>query len=368
MRNLWNKFVASHKVGTIHQTTFWGDFQAKSRNRDKYFVVSDRGTEAMSSNALDGLPKFGGLFIRQRLPFGLSWLYCPRGPLLNYKNPELAKKQLQEIIEKIKPIARKEKAVFVRMDPPIEKSAQNVNANLIFHPHFKRAHAEYQPENTLIIDLSQSEDQILSQMKPKGRYYIKVAQKHDVKIRKSASPSKDHATFKKDIAAFYALLTQTCKRDGFQIHSKFYYENMLEILAPQNLATLYLAEYKTSESAKPQIIAGIIVTHFKDTVTYYFGASVHNFRHLMAPYLLQWEALSQAKKNGFKFYDFLGIAPLDKSGTPIKSHHYSRITDFKLKFGGTQISYQPAQEFVFKPLTYALIKTAKFARRMLKFF
>ncbi|MFA6550864.1 MAG: peptidoglycan bridge formation glycyltransferase FemA/FemB family protein [Candidatus Gracilibacteria bacterium] len=355
MNKDWNRFVASHKFGTIHQTTFWGDFQAKSQNRDKYFVVT--GAEA----------KFGGLFIRQRLPFGLSWLYCPRGPLLNYENPKLAKKQLQEILEKLKSIAHQEKAVFVRMDPPIEKTAQ-FDSTSIFPPAFKRAHAEYQPEHTLIINLDQSEDQILSQMKPKGRYNIKVAQKHDVKIRKSANPNKNNATFKKDLTAFYALLTQTCARDGFQIHSKSYYENMLAILAPQNLANLYLAEYKSSESAKPQIIAGIIVTRFKDTATYYFGASNHDFRHLMAPYLLQWEALTQAKKDGFKFYDLLGIAPLDSSGSPIKSHHYSRITDFKLKFGGTQVSYQPAQEFVFKPLTYALIKTAKFAKRLLKFF
>ncbi|KKQ72197.1 MAG: pentaglycine interpeptide bridge formation protein [Candidatus Peregrinibacteria bacterium GW2011_GWC2_39_14] len=349
MNKDWNRFVASHSFGTIHQTTFWGDFQAKSRNRDKYFLIEVKGESKSGSEAI---PKFGGLFIRQRLPFGLSWLYCPRGPLCNYENPELAKKQLQEILEKLKPIARKEKAVFVRMDPPIEKSAQS-NSATVFPPHFKRAHAEYQPEHTLIIDLLQSEDQILSQMKPKGRYNIKVAQKHDVKIRKSANPSRNSSAFKKDLDAFYALLTQTCKRDGFQIHSKSYYENMLEALMPQNLADLYFAEYEG------KVIAGIIVTNFKDTTTYYFGASDHNFRHLMAPYLLQWEALTQAKKDGFKFYDFLGIAPLDQSGAPIKSHHYSKITDFKLKFGGTHISHQPAQEFSFKKLIFSAIKFAK---------
>ena len=34
----------------------------------------------------------------------------------------------------------------------------------------------------------------------------------------------------------------------------------------------------------------------------------------MAPYLLQWEAMQEARHRGMKHYDFLGIAPEEKEG------------------------------------------------------
>ena len=228
MQDFWNKFVASHPLGTIHQTTFWGDFQAKNKGRDKYFIITLEHNGKITA---------GGLFIRHRLPFGLSWLYCPRGPLCDYSNP----RELEHLIEKLKPIASQTRAVFLRIDPPLES---NTIQKL---PHgFNLAHAEYQPTHTIIIDLSQTEEQILAQMKPKGRYNIKVAQKHGVKIR-SAAPPSDYKNFKKDLDAFYKILKETGSRDGFHIHPKSYYENMLKVLAPQKMAELFIAEIQPSQ-------------------------------------------------------------------------------------------------------------------------
>lgn len=321
----------------------------------------------MIENGVDasrtGAARSGGLFIRHKLPFGLSWLYCPRGPLCDYSKPT----QLNALMKKLAPIAQQERAVFLRIDPPLEineiNSAQKLPAQN-FPAGFRTAYAQYQPEHTLIIDLSLPEEQILNQMKPKGRYNIRVSQKHGIKIR-AASPSDKN--FKKDLDAFYEILTVTADRDKFSVHPKFYYENMLKILGPQNLAQLFLAEYTATESApssspphqSAKIIAGIIVTFFNQTATYYFGASDYEHRNLMAPYLLQWEAIREARQRGCKFYDFLGIAPLDKFGAPIKGHKYSKITDFKLKFGGRIVSYTPAKEFIFKPVWYQIIKLAK---------
>lgn len=361
MREAWNKFVASHPLGTIHQTSFWGDFQAKNSDRDKYFIV----TLPTSPSSTPVPISAGGLFIRQRLPLGLSWFYCPRGPLCNYSNP----KELEKILEKLRPIAIQERAVFLRIDPPIEVSDADRRLTPKIPPGFRTAHAQYQPTHTLLLDLSLTEEQILAQMKPKGRYNIKIAQKHGVKIRPAAPPSSKF--FKKDLTAFYKLLAATAKRDKFKIHPKSYYENMLKILGPKNMAELFIAEYTPHDNSRaaknraPKIIGGIIVTFFARTATYYFGASDYNYRNLMAPYLLQWSAIRTARQRGYKFYDFLGIAPLSQSDAarnsfaPQSSHPYSRITDFKLKFGGRVVNYIRAKEFIFKPIWYFLIKLAK---------
>ena len=78
----------------------------------------------------------------------------------------------------------------------------------------------------------------------------------------------------------------------------------------------------------------------------------------MAPYLLQWHAICEAKKLGFAHYDFLGIAP---SGS--KNHPWQGVTDFKLKFGGEIVNYVKAKEFVFKPLWYFIIRLVKKIKR-----
>ncbi len=330
-RQKYDKFVQNHPLGSIHQTVEWGLFQSKTPGRDKFYVLmqEDQNGKCIGS----------ALLIRQQLPRGLSWLYCPRGPLIDYSDlPKFA-----PLFQKIAQIAQKDKAVFLRFDPGISdhqfSNFKSVKSRV--------AHAHYQPESTLILDLTKSPEELLKQMKPKGRYNIKIAQKHGVTIRQGEPNEVQH---------FYNLLLQTTTRDKFSGHGMEYYQNMLQILGPQQ-AKLYFAEYQSN------IIAGMIVTYFKDTATYYFGASSNNHRNTMAPYLLQWQAILGAQKHGCKFYDFLGIAPENHNGQVNPNHPWAGVTDFKLKFGGTRVNYVPPQEIVYLPLWYQLIKIAKRFRR-----
>ena len=177
-------------------------------------------------------------------------------------------------------------------------------------------------------------------MKPKGRYNIKIARKHGIAIRISNDDPQ------KDIKTFYKLFQDTTSRDRFSGHSLDYYQNMFLFLEPR--PKLYIAEYKD------QPIAAIIVTYFHKTATYYFGASSNEHRNLMSPYLLQWQAILDAKKAGYSYYDLFGIAPEGK-----QKHPWAGVTAFKLKFGGKRVNYLHAREIIYKPFWYALIKLAK---------
>ncbi len=330
-RQKYDNFVKNHPLGSIHQTLEWGLFQCKTPGRDKFYALMQ---EDQNGNCVGSV-----LLIRQQLPKGLCWLYAPRGPLIDYADlPKFA-----PLFQKIAEIAKKDHAVFLRFYPGIPDHHT---------PNFKSiksrlAHAHYQPESTLILDLTKSLEELLKQMKPKGRYNIKIAHKHGVKIRQG-DPGEVHL--------FYDLLLQTTTRDKFSGHALEYYQNMLAVLGPQQ-AKLYFAEYDS------KIIAGMIVTYFKDTATYYFGASSNEYRNTMAPYLLQWQAILDAKSQGLKFYDFLGIAPQNQSGQLNPNHPWAGVTDFKLKFGGERLNYISPQEIVYKPLWYNAIKIAKKLRR-----
>jgi lipid II:glycine glycyltransferase (peptidoglycan interpeptide bridge formation enzyme) len=334
--NLWDEFIAQHPLSTIHQTTSWAHFQQKIPSRGKYWIIV-----LQENSKIIG----GTLLIHYSLPKGYCWLYAARGPLINYGTKEKSQEQMDLLLSSIKPLAKEQNAIFLRIDPPIKKQS---------HPpifkNFHAAHTGFQPEHTLILDLTESEEAILKQMKPKGRYNIRLATKKHVEIYE-ANP-RDKNTFNSDLDDFYELLRQTTARDEFSAHNKDYYQTMLQTLIPANSAALYLAKYNN------KTIAGIIITFNKETATYYYGASGNEYRNVMAPYLLQWHAMKKAKAKHYKHYDFFGIAP-----SQAKNHSWKGVTQFKKKFGGAQISYQPPQEFAFKKLLYAIYRIYKWLKK-----
>jgi lipid II:glycine glycyltransferase (peptidoglycan interpeptide bridge formation enzyme) len=196
------------------------------------------------------------------------------------------------------------------------------------------------PRNTITIDLAQTTEEMLSKMHPKGRYNIKLATKKEVQIKESSN-----------IDDFFAILKTTAERDKFAINPKEHYEKFLQILGKNNKAKLFMAYHNS------QPIAGALCAYFKKTAIYYYGASSNQHRNLMAPYLLQWTAIQDAKNNNYKFYDLLGIADPKNPNDPLLG-----VTYFKQKFGGKHLQW-PASRIIInnKPL-YFLLKLKKLLR------
>lgn len=279
----------------IEQTKNWAEFRKSAKGENFYEI--------------------DGVFVQKMpLPMGKCWLYVNRGDIVNLTD-----------------LAKKTDAVFARFEHPYQKHE--------FDPKLRAAHAHYQPDTTLIIDLTKSNEEILAQMKPKGRYNIKLALKKNVQIREE--PNADE---------FYKLLQQTTERDKFHGHNKEFYQKMIDMVDD---AKLYIAEYE----GEP--IAGLIATFYKDTATYYYGASSNKHRNVMAPYLLQWSTILEAKDRGCKYYDFLGIAPEGSKG-----HAWEGVTAFKRKFGGEVVRYAEYKELVFKPFWYWVLRLIKWIRQL----
>lgn len=167
------------------------------------------------------------------------------------------------------------------------------------------------PLHTLMLDLSLSDEEILMQMKPKGRYNIKVAEKNGVVVKEE-----------KDIKNFWKLMQETSKRDGFTSCKKHTYEDLLKAFGEN---AILLSAY----SPENEILASKIFTVADGMAVYNYGASSSQNRKFMAPYLLQWHGMQWAKTRGATVYDFLGISPDDED-----THKLSSVADFKLKFGG----------------------------------
>ena len=300
-----------HFAKNLWQSSIWEKFQ-KELGKQTFFFGEDEAV---------------GMGIIQPLPFNLSFLELPRGPL------GMSDEQFWAEVEST---AKKHNCLFTRISP--EHRAQALPKwNFI-------SDAQVHPTDTLILDLTLSEEELLKQMKPKGRYNIRVAQRKKVKVFEST-----------DINAYYALLEETTSRDGFSGHPKSYYETMLKSLGEN--AKMYLASMVDAEENEV-IIAGGIFTYLDDTCTYYYGASSNKHRDAMAPYLIQWTAIADAQKQGYKKYDFLGIAPKGEN-----NHALAGVTRFKKQFGGEHITYPLAKDIVHKLPLYLAYRAYKLIRK-----
>lgn len=233
--------------------------------------------------------------------------------------------------ESIPKLAKKHNAIYTIIESTKTNSSNQPTKHQI---------KEIIPRHTTAIDLTQNKESILQNMHKKGRYNIRLAKKHNLQIKESS-----------DINSFYSILKTTSQRDKFDINPKTFYQSMLETLSPTKKAKLFLA-YHPDNLKIP--IAGILNTYIQDTATYYYGASDYQYRKYMAPYLLQWHAICDAKEKGFKTYDFLGIADPNNSKDKLQG-----VTNFKNKFGGQHIQYENAKTIVHNYPLYLLLKIKK---------
>jgi lipid II:glycine glycyltransferase (peptidoglycan interpeptide bridge formation enzyme) len=317
----------------IHQSKIWADFREKAKQEKSFEISVKNETKEILHAWIQKMPLRGKL----------SCLYCNRGPVFeNFADGG------QDFMQQVKKIAKQENAVFLRIESPVILDSQEAEKyeSTAKKLGFKKAHTSHQPQCTTIIDLTQDLDVILKNMKQKGRYNIRLAEKKGVKIRKS--DPRNSAQFEKDIDSYYKILKETTKRDAFLGHGKKFYEDMVRILGEKDACALYLAEYEG------EIIAGLIATFHEKQAIYYYGASSNKHRNVMAPYLLQWNVIQEAKTRRMTHYDFLGIAP-----PGAKNHPWEGVTGFKMKFGGGIVQYVSAKEYIFKPFTYYLMIIVK---------
>jgi lipid II:glycine glycyltransferase (peptidoglycan interpeptide bridge formation enzyme) len=227
----------------------------------------------------------------------------------------------------------------MRIQPDSEESHQNL---LSVTKAFKHAEAHaIQPRETMFVDLTLSEEILLSNMKQKHRYNLKIAQREGVQVEHI---TKDAL---KSLDRFWKLLTATSDRHTFRLHTKEHYASILSHLGPK--ASLAFA------TKDGQDVAALMLITENGVATYLHGGSIYEFRSLMAPYLLHWRLMVSLKAQGFTAYDFWGVHTV--GGDAIKGHASEGVSRFKLGFGGILHHYAATVDVIFEPFRYSAYKT-----------
>ena len=189
--------------------------------------------------------------------------------------------------------------------------------------HLAKTKTDIQPPDTVILDLTLNLDELSSQFKSKWRYNIRLSEKKGCTVKKLEMKTDEE--IETGISLFYNLYKTTSSRDGIAIHSKEYDKDLFFLAGEyQDVSVrLYVAFYGE------QALGAIITMFYKDEATYLYGASSNEKRNLMPTYLLQWQAIMDAKEWGAKTYDFYGIPPIDDPHHPMAG-----LYRFKTGFGG----------------------------------
>jgi len=332
----WDQFTQRSPTGHVLQASAWGQLKARFGWRPVRFAAFEGSRILAAAQVL----------LRPLLATGLTMAYLPKGPVVDPSAP--AEPATVALLSAVHRFCRQQHALSLKVEPDWEQST--AAQELLDSWGFRSSAQTVQPRRTVIIDLTAQEEAILAQMKPKNRYNIRLAQRKGVSVRSGTG---------QDLPVFYQLLQITGRRAGFGIHTQGYYAQAWELFAAQQAAALFVAEYES----KP--LAAIMVFAWGKKAWYMYGASSDEERQRMPTHLLQWEAMRWAKARGCEIYDLWGIPDIEESeiGTDMATAEEQGVLStgmgglyrFKRGFGGREIRYVGAYDYVYNRPLYRLL-------------
>lgn len=321
---------------SLLQTSWWAKFKESS------------GWRAQKYGPLYGLTRL--------LPFGRSILYFPEIPLDLERGIPFDD---QAIYISRKDAEKPPKGrIFTRFE--FLEFWTPEHANKLLHAGLVKAFEDVQPEYRQWIFLDKSEDELLKEMKPKGRYNINLAKKHELKVEWGINDQS--------IRALFNLYSQTAKRADFNGRNLAYFQKLAQVLKENEAGDIIIV----SKNSEP--LSALLLSFYGGVCSYLYGGSGGD-RSLMAPYLAHWEAITEAKKREMKIYDLLAIAPPEPSAndelktenwklkTAARPHPHAGLTRFKTQFGGQSVRLLGSWDLVHSPIWYGLYRLAERKRR-----
>lgn len=313
-REEWDKFLAKSFQKTFLSSWEWGEFWLNQGNKIKRLAVVDKSELKAICLAVKIKAKRG------------TYILIQHGPNIIETDPQEVKKILQELFFELAKWGKQEGALFIRCAPLFERNGENLElfknlsvGGLKFLKSPMHANAY---ESTWKLDIKPPEDELLKGMRKTTRYLIRQCQKNPaVAIEKSAAPEK--------IEIYGRLNQEVAQRQKFVAFKRDYIQKEFDIFNKNGRALWFIGYYKNQPAAAALII------FWSGIAFYHQAASKGEFAKYSIPYLLQWEAIKEAKARHCQIYDFWGY--IDPKANP--RHPWAGPTLFKMGFGGRAHEY-----------------------------
>ncbi len=337
----WNLIIATLPDAHLLQTKQWAQVKSKVSWRPVFcFWGQPSQPDAAAQILLRTITLRG-------FSANLKVVYIPKGPLLrDWGDVDLRNRVLDDLIG----FARKNGAIFLKIDPDIPlgqdipegvddpMGTAIVDELIVRGFHYSKDQIQFR--NTVLLDLSLPEDELLARMKQKTRYNIRLASRKGVTVRKGSNS---------DLGMLYRMYAETSLRDGFAIRGEVYYQNVWQTFMAQDEPGCIPLIAEVDDEP----VAALMLFHFGDKAYYLHGMSRSIYRNKMPTYLLQWEAMKTAKNLGCTIYDLWGAPEVFD-----ESDSMWGVFRFKSGLGGEVFRTIGAYDLPLRPFYYNIYSEA----------
>ena len=242
----FKKFADKHPQITFHQTEEWANLK-KTNGWDAYYLGLKDDKKIVA----------GALILSKTLPMiKKKMFYSPRGFLIDYND----KKLLEEFTKEIKVFAKKEGAIFIKIDPYVEYQEHNNNGEVVEDGYNNKQAVEnlkslgykffgfnlmqdtLQPRWMHVIEINgRSEEEVQKDMESKTRQILRKNEKSCIKTREIE---------RSELPIFKEIMEHTGDRRDFVDRPLSYYEAMWDNLYDTGILKILLADIDFKEYEK----------------------------------------------------------------------------------------------------------------------
>ena len=319
IKKTWNNFIinSNFKFYSFLQSWEWWEFQELAWKKIKRLWIYNNEKLIWVMLIIKVIAKRG------------NYYFIPHGPLILWEYFDI----LTEIIDDLIVLAELDDMSFIRFNSWVKNTI--INKNHFNKLWFINAPMHEHAEDTHLLNLEQSEEELLKNIKKKDRYYINRAIKEWVKIR--IDNKIDH--IEKLIKLHHNHAHRTNWKKTYSAFSSHFIKNLYKVFW-NHISTI-------SASYKNEIESILMTIRFWKTCVYYIAASDIKHPKFSPNYLCQWEAIKHAKQNWANIYNFWWVSPDNNPKHPIAG-----VTKFKRKFAWYDYSLLHAQDLVLSPKYY----------------
>ena len=396
----YNEFLKKSNYSHFMQTREFGEIR-----KDKHYIPHIVGMKK------DGKLVCTALLLEKKLFKNFAnYYYIPRGFIIDYNNHELLKEFTNNLVK----YCKKNKIFFVIIDPAIKRYTIDLDGNKIDgednselieylksigykHNGFNLGFENYEPRFTFRINIDMPMDDVYKNFHATTRKVLNKGNQYNLKVYKGTE---------KDINDFYETMIETAKREKIIQEPIKYYENFFKVFHDSNMSDLYVAkvniddlkelfkqnieETKNKETKndvqekekqdklnklnkqleeineikeKELTLASIMTVKYKDKVWTIHGGNNSKLMSLNANYLIYYEIIKDANKEGYKVVDLFGTCGIPN---PEPSNPIYGIHNFKKRLGGEYCEfigefYLPVNKFLYH--IYMIYKNFKDKKR-----
>ncbi|MFH0792353.1 MAG: peptidoglycan bridge formation glycyltransferase FemA/FemB family protein [bacterium] len=338
----WDRAYSKGERKTFLQSWNWGVFSESMGEKIwRFGVYSDQ--ELILIALVEKKSARRGKFLI--IPHGPIYVRTTDNKLSLWENSQ-CQEAFSVLISYLKELARKERCSFLRLNSIWERN--DTGLAIIKKMRFHRAPIQTHPEASWKLNIEPGEDVLMANTRKTTRYLIRQAEKNaDITISQSDKLE--------DVRTFSEYHDQVSRRQRFVPFSISYLTKEFQAFAPDNNVSLFFGR------VDGEIAAGSFVVFCGNTAYYHHAISDLKYAKLSTPYLLQWEAIKEAKRRGCRIYDFWGfVDPITQ-----KNHPWAGPTLFKMGFGGYKDEYLKTYDLIISPkywINYAIERFRRIKR------